>query len=871
MRQLVTVLPSLTTTWRCARGGAPRATAWLLTWLLASLCIIAMSPSALASEALRPFAVDDYLALEVTGDGAGKGRLIVWEQAPPYDGIGYYGHSHIGAWGSSGFQLKTADLTARDAAPRLLFKPEPGASYWIDSISPDARYVAFYAANNGVFSMGAYDTQQGGVKSFAAAPLVSWHQGRESIWVSPEEFIFSAHVGDAQPLAAVRPYTGHRLTTEWEKAWTGQLSVSIDTTGLDDVSAPTWKEGRLYRANARTGALTLLAEGEFESLKVSADGRYLAGLRQADLPPADPNRPNIDWLHTRSQLTLFDLRAGGPGKAIVPEKLIFIETLAWAPDANVLAFFGWSQGEGVQSGYFYALNADTGAVTPYPHRGLDLASERERGFSQKPERVMWVDGRLAVLARRHGGEEPRLTYRDITRPGLPGYPGKADWFLLDARGGSENLTGQFKEISPVPLHADARAIVILADGDVWRVGPGRKPKNLTASIEPALALPTSMQYSTFHRPFGGEAILVSEDAAKPGFVLLDFGADSAGLVPSPAPDAEFVAGAVKAGAVMFRYDHESGADLILMHADGRKIVLDTLNEHMAQVARSEWTTISYEVNSHVGRRTLESCVLLPPDYQAGRRYPVIVEIYPARGAGCTRPAMKKYDAIGRRPGPYSEHLLAAQGYVVLRPNTSAEVTQTKDGPLGGMADVVEQGVNALVEHGYGDPARVGLLGFSQGGFSSLWLATQSKMFKATVSLNGWSDMYVHYFDSVFIQDFYSREFGFNGSASRYEATAGTDFPIGKKPYEDPMAYVRPSPLFNAPQVTAPILLIHSDMDAFALDQYERMFTALNLQGKKAKLMRYWGEGHGPSSPANIRHMWNEILGWYDKYVMKAAN
>lgn len=816
------------------------------------------------------FMLDDYLAIEATGDGAGQSARIVWEQAPPYDDIDYYGHGHVGAWGSSGFTLRTVDLVTREASAAPLFKPQPGVSYWFDSFSPDGRYVAFYAAKEGVFFMGAYDTEKKRIETFAQTPTVDWSQGRESLWVSPEEFLFSAYEGDAQPLHAARPYTGHRLAAEWEKAWRGEVSVSIETTGLEKATTPIWQPGRLYRANARTGVVTLLADGKFESLKVSADGRYLAGLRQADLPPPDPDKPNVDWASTRSQLTLFDLRAGGAPKAIAPEKLIFIETLAWAPDANRLAFFAWNEGESVQSGVFYGFDAETGAVTPYPHKGLDLASERERGFRQKPERVMWVDGRLAVLARRHGGETSLLTYREITRPSLPDAPGKADWFLIDAHGKAENLTTEFQEISPVPLDADAKTITLLANGDVWRVGPGREPENLTASIEPKLVLPSSMRYSTVHRPFGTETILVSEDVERPGFALIDLETDSAVLIASPAPDAEFLGGSVQAGAVLFRQDHDNGADLILKHADGRQVVLDRLNEHMADVAKTRWTTIQYEVDSHVGVRELESCVLLPPDYEAGKRYPVIVEIYPSRGASCLRPSSQKYSAIGRRPGPYSAHLLAARGYVVLQPNTSAEVTQTQDGPLGGLADIVEQGVRALVEQGYGDPDRVGLLGISQGGFSSLWLATQSDIFKATVSLNGWSDMYVHYFDTSYIQDFYSHEFGFLGSAGRYEATAGTDFPIGKKPYEDPLAYIRPSPLFNAPSVTAPILLIHSDMDGFSLDQYERMYTALHLQGKQAKLLRYWGEGHSPSSPGNIRHMWNEIFDWYNRYLSSSA-
>ena len=150
--------------------------------------------------------------------------------------------------------------------------------------------------------------------------------------------------------------------------------------------------------------------------------------------------------------------------------------------------------------------------------------------------------------------------------------------------------------------------------------------------------------------------------------------------------------------------------------------------------------------------------------------------------------------------------------------------------------------------------------------TSLSLATQSPIFKATVSLHGWSDFYTHYYDTTYLQKFYSDEFSFSGSAGRYLSMTGTAFPFGKKPNDGIDSYIDASPLYNAAKTTAPVLLIHSDMDIFALHQYERMYVALNLEHKKAKLLRYWGEGHGPSSPGNIRHMWETIFDWFDCYL-----
>lgn len=839
--------------------------------LWAALAAAALLPAKAYSSdlPLRPYTLDDYLALEAVGASAGQSYRIVWEQAPPYEQIGYFGLGHVGTWGNFGFTLKTINLS--DAEPKVgpLFAAESGVSYGIDAFSPNARFISFFGAKNGMFFMGAYDTEEKRKHIYEGAPNISWswRAGVDSAWVSPEEFVFAALEKGGQPPAAARPFTGKKLMEAWKRSWSGGLSVDISDSGLGSGESE-WLAGRLYLANARTGHQRLLAEGKYVCLKVSPDGAYLAALRQAKLSTLDPLN---GFVRARFQLVVFDLRAGGEVRVVEPDKDVFPETLTWASDSNRLAFFAWNVGNSAQSGIYYAFNAGSGTVTPFPHRGLDLASERERGLHQKPERVIWVDGRLALLARSYGGMEPRFTYRSASLPGMSDYPGKADWFLLDAQGRSENLTAQFKAISPIPIHGDSNTITVLADGAVWRVGPNHEPANLTAGMASALFHPQTVQYSTRHVPFGAVAILELRDADRPAFVLLDVKTGAVRRIPSPVADASVLAVSPESGAALFRYDHTNGMDLILKYADGRQVVIDRLNRHLAHVAKTKWITISYKVKSHVGERALEANVLLPADYRPGQRYPVIVEVYPNRGA--TDPTKLEYwEGLGRMPGPYSEHLLAGKGYIVFRPNTLREVINTKDGPIGGMVDMVHQGIDALVAQGYADPKRIGLLGFSQGGFSSLWVASQSQRFRAVVSLNGWSDIYIHYTDSNYLKKFYRDEVGgFQGWESRYLAKAGSDFPIGRKPYDDPDAYIRNSPLFHAPGFSSPVLLIHTDMDVFDLRQYEHMFTALNQLGKPARLLRYWGEGHSLSSPDNIRHMWGEIYEWYDRYVMKAAD
>jgi dipeptidyl aminopeptidase/acylaminoacyl peptidase len=88
------------------------------------------------------------------------------------------------------------------------------------------------------------------------------------------------------------------------------------------------------------------------------------------------------------------------------------------------------------------------------------------------------------------------------------------------------------------------------------------------------------------------------------------------------------------------------------------------------------------------------------------------------------------------------------------------------------------------------------------------------------------------------------------------------------------AYLRNSPLFYADRVQTPLLRIHGDHDFVSMSEAEQFFTSLYRQGKRARLVRYWGEGHTVgASPANTRHMWNEILAWLDRFcdIARDAN
>jgi dipeptidyl aminopeptidase/acylaminoacyl peptidase len=82
--------------------------------------------------------------------------------------------------------------------------------------------------------------------------------------------------------------------------------------------------------------------------------------------------------------------------------------------------------------------------------------------------------------------------------------------------------------------------------------------------------------------------------------------------------------------------------------------------------------------------------------------------------------------------------------------------------------------------------------------------------------------------------------------------------------EDTGRYLLNSPNFFVDRVQTPLLIIHGDMDYIPIQQGEEFFMGLYRQGKRAAFVRYWGEGHVPESLANIRDMWQRILGWFEQ-------
>ena len=299
-----------------------------------------------------------------------------------------------------------------------------------------------------------------------------------------------------------------------------------------------------------------------------------------------------------------------------------------------------------------------------------------------------------------------------------------------------------------------------------------------------------------------------------------------------------------------------------MREGGPPQTLARLNTHLDAVAPPGTTLISYTLTDPEGvlaARQVEACLTLPPDYQQGRRYPVVIEVYPVGiGGGC----QTYQDAP--RPSPDVKDLWASLGAIHVRPPLPLDFARTADGPMAGTPALLDQTAAVLTDLGYADPGRIALYGFSQGALPALYTAARSNHFAAVIAMNGWADLISHYFGARGIAATF--HLGADGGDNRWRYDCEGDGPQHNCPFGFPASpfgdaaagYALESPVTMAKDITAPVLLIHSDMDYFSGAQFDEMFGALQRAGREARYVRYWGDGHGPSSPANIRDLWSRF-------------
>jgi dipeptidyl aminopeptidase/acylaminoacyl peptidase len=202
-------------------------------------------------------------------------------------------------------------------------------------------------------------------------------------------------------------------------------------------------------------------------------------------------------------------------------------------------------------------------------------------------------------------------------------------------------------------------------------------------------------------------------------------------------------------------------------------------------------------------------------------------------------------------------LLAARGYAVLYPNVRGStgygqhfVEMNRADWGGGDFKDVMAGVDWAIARGIADPNRLGIGGWSYGGYMAAWAVTQTSRFKAAVSGAPVIDM--------------ASEFGTENGSAYDEWFYGT-------PYEKLDGFIKSSPMTFVKNVKTPTLLLQGEDDTTdPIGQSQQFYRGLKRYGVDADLVLYPREPHGLREEKHLLDRLNRIVAWYDKYLQPGS-
>jgi len=250
-------------------------------------------------------------------------------------------------------------------------------------------------------------------------------------------------------------------------------------------------------------------------------------------------------------------------------------------------------------------------------------------------------------------------------------------------------------------------------------------------------------------------------------------------------------------------------------------------------------------------RVIEGLLTYPVGFEVGHRVPLILNVH----GGPTGVFQSTF--IGGR-GVYPLATFSARGYAILRANPRGSSGYGKDFRYanfkdwgGGDYEDLMTGVDRVIEMGVADPDRLGVMGWSYGGFMTSWIVTQTKRFKVAsagapvtnlMSFNGTADI------PSFIPDYF-----------------------GGQAWEAMDLYQKHSPMFNVKGVTTPTMIQQGDADIrVPISQGYEFYNALKAQGVPTRMLVLPRQPHGPTEPKMQLIAMKANLEWFEKYIGGAS-
>lgn len=265
-------------------------------------------------------------------------------------------------------------------------------------------------------------------------------------------------------------------------------------------------------------------------------------------------------------------------------------------------------------------------------------------------------------------------------------------------------------------------------------------------------------------------------------------------------------------------------------------VNDSVKPFWGDLKSVDWTSDRFQV---------QGWLLYPVNYDPKQRYPMVVSVHGGPAAG----------EVPFWPEPFfNTALLSGEGYFVFYPNPRGsygegeEFTRAnvKDFGYGDFRDILA-GVDKIVSQLPVDNNRIGITGWSYGGYMTMWAVTQTNRFRAAVSGAGLANFQSYYGEND-IDEWMLPYFG-------------------ASVYQDPAVYAKSSPINFITKVKTPTLVLVGERDGECPSPQSREFWhALKTLGVPTELLIYANEGHYIGQTEHQRDIVHRTVAWFDRYL-----
>jgi len=550
-------------------------------------------------------------------------------------------------------------------------------------------------------------------------------------------------------------------------------------------------------------------------------------------PRWSPDGKNLAFLSNRGEeQQVYVMRMEGGEAAAVSKGKAGVESFAWSPDGRSIALLAPDPKSEAQEKK--EKEKDDARVvdrdTKYARlRVLDLAKKEERALTEpswKVDELEWLpDGQSIVVQATDRPSSDRMTDRI---------------YLVNVKSGKKKELlaprGPFGHLRVAP---DGLAVGFVGSRDD---GPephdlqilpveGGVAKNLTgASLD--------RQILDYHWAKGGWVIAVYADAFHRKFVGYNAQGERKDMTSElPVNAGQF--SVASTGEIAFVGETATSmAELWLRDTKGVAQQASHWND-----AWKEYGLIAPEFYTYKSFDGVEigAGLLKPAGYDGKAKLPLVVLVH----GGPTGNWEDTVDAWGQ--------LLVARGFAVMYPNVRGStgygenfVEMNRADWGGGDFKDVMAGVDDVVAKGIADPERLGIGGWSYGGYMAEWAVTQTTRFKAAVSGAGMANLI--------------SEFGTEEHPAYDEWFWGV-------PYEKPEGFLNSSPFLYVKNAKTPTLILQGEADPIdPIGQSQELYRGLKRYGVDAEFVLYPREPHGFQEAKHRVDVQKRMLAWFEKYV-----